>query len=128
MTSVLMPEIDSAAVQQVYEKSGESFPLPRLSDDLIICGRVFINKGDITAAALVKLTAEGILLLDKTQPRTLKARAVTELIEDLKKDVKRLGLSDCHVFVQDEKFKDFLLKNLDFQPCKSGIPLVWYAR
>ena len=99
------------------------FPLPDLSNRLYICRKTVIDKAEVVAIGLVRLTAEGILFTNGSLPLVTRARASAVLIEQLKGDCKSQGLDECHVFVKQENVKRFL-EHLGFSPCKGGDPLV----
>jgi len=101
----------------------ESFPFQDLANKLYISQKTVIDNGEIVAAGLVRLTAEGILMCNMNMPVITRARATRELIESLKKDVQSRGLDECHVFVKDPKVQEFLMK-LGFKICRGGQPLV----
>jgi hypothetical protein len=99
------------------------FPFPDLANPLYISRKTIVHDGKVIGAGLVRLTGEGILILDKEQPLISRARGAMEVIEALKQDVKRKGLDECHVFVRDANVQYFL-KRLGFIECKGGTPLV----
>jgi len=99
------------------------FPFPDLSNPLYISRKTIIENNQIVGAGLVRLTGEGILILDPSQPKTVRARAAAQVIEALKQDVKSRGLDECHVFVRDPNVVKFL-KHVGFVESQGGKPLV----
>jgi hypothetical protein len=100
-----------------------SFPFPDLSNNLYISRRIAISSGQIIGGGLVKITAEGILILDENIDIQTRALASRYIIEALKKDCKMAGLDDCHVFVKKEKVRRFL-ECVGFKDCLGGNPMV----
>lgn len=88
----------------------DSFPLPDLSNRLYISKKLAIEKDRILAAGLVKMTCEGILVIDRDLPLLTKVRVIRTLIDNQSCEVKRAGLEDCHLFVKNDKMKNFLAK------------------
>jgi len=117
---IILNSVDRDMMQQIHDNS---FPLPDLSDRLYICRKTVVDDGKIVAIGLVRLTAEGILITNQTLPHVTRARGSAVMINQLKQDAKSHGLSDCHVFVINDKVQKFL-KHLGFENCKGGSPLV----
>lgn len=87
-----------------------SFPLPDLSNKLYISKKLAIEKDKVLAAGLVKLTCEGVLIIDRDLPLLTKVRVIRTLIDVQASEVKKLGMEDCHLFVKNERMKNFLAK------------------
>lgn len=88
----------------------DSFPLPDLSNKLYINKKLAIEKDRVLAAGLVKLTCEGILVIDRDLPLLTKVRVIRTLIANQADEVKKLGLEDCHLFVKNDRMRAFLIK------------------
>lgn len=99
------------------------FPFPDLQNPLYISKKVAIGNGKVIGAGFVRLTGEGILILDRDQPTITRARAGAEIIEALKDTVKKNGLDECHVFVHDMNVRKYL-QHLGFNNCKGGQAMV----
>lgn len=117
---LILNNIDQEVLESIHDNS---FPIPIVRNPLYISKKTAIDNGQLIGSAMVKLTAEGILILDQNQPLVTRARAAKELIEALKQDIKMQGLNDCHVFVKKEAVRKFL-KHLGFMPCQGGDPMV----
>lgn len=99
------------------------FPFPDLRNPLYISRKTVIDDGKMVGGGLVRLTGEGILILDESLPRTMRARAAEQIVYSLMQDVKNKGLDECHVFVRDPNVQKFL-RHLGFVDCQGGDPLV----
>lgn len=99
------------------------FPFPDTSNPLYIAQKTIIDAGEVVGAGLVRLTGEGILILDPAKSRVSRAWGAAQVIEALKQDVKARGLDECHVFVRDSNVQRFL-EHLGFKECQGGQPLV----
>lgn len=100
-----------------------SFPFPDVQNPLYISKKLLISQGKLVGGGLVRLTAEGILILDQTLPVHLRAIASKAIISALKEDVKTKGLDECHVFVKNPSVQE-LLRRLGFVDCQGGQPMV----
>lgn len=109
------------SVRKIHRE--EKFPFPNLQNPLYFSRKIVISQGKVIGAGFVRLTGEGILILDKKEPLVTRAFAAKTIVEELKLDVKSKGLDECHVFVQDVNVQNFL-KRLGFQECQGGKPLV----
>jgi N-acetylglutamate synthase-like GNAT family acetyltransferase len=117
---IILDYIDEEVIKRIHD---DSFPLPDLSNPLYVSQKTVIDEGDVVAAGLVRLTAEGILITNQSLPAITRARASKELIEALKKDCKGRGLDECHAFVKNSVVAEFLF-HLGFQKCQAGQPLI----
>jgi hypothetical protein len=100
-----------------------SFPFPDVSNPLYISKKLVISQGKLVGGGLVRLTAEGILILDQSLPVGLRAIASKAIITALKEDVKKKGLDECHVFVKDPNVQE-LLRRFGFVNCQGGQPMI----
>lgn len=116
--------IDPDIIMQMHGNTA-AFPLPDVSNKLYISKKTVISKGKPVAIGLVRLTGEGILIVDTQCNHIERAIASAAVIEALRGDVKNQGLEDCHVFVKDKGVQKFL-RHLGFQDCKGGQPMVIY--
>ncbi len=111
-------------IHEIDKINSYGFPTPDISSSLFISKKIAVSQGKVIGFAGIRLTSEGILILDKDQSRVTRAKAILELIESCKRDIKKLNLSDVHVFVEDEKVKNFLQK-CGFNISKGGQALVY---
>lgn len=98
------------------------FPFPDLSNLLYFKQKVAEVNGEIVAAVFVRLTAEGILVVDESAPKTLRTRAAVELINTAKRETYEMGLDEWHAFVQNPTMEN-LLRRIGFTYCV-GKPMV----
>ena len=118
---LILNSIDPEILMQLHQ--GYEFPLPDLTDKLYISKKSVIESGKITAIGLVRLTAEGILITNDLCSQMSRARCSEAVINALRQDVKRQGLTDCHVFVRETNVQKFL-RHLGFSDCKGGQAMV----
>jgi hypothetical protein len=111
-------------IHELEKINSYDFPTPDISNPLFVSKKICVSHGKVVGFAAVKLTSEGILILDKDQPRITRSRAVVELFKSCKQDLAKLNLDDCHVFVKDEKVSHFLEK-IGFKFSKGGQVLVY---
>lgn len=112
----------SEDIDRLRELHDGSFILP----DRVVCGRVGYHRDTICAFLLAKPTVEGILVIDKNLAKPTRTKLIIELIENVKDDLLNLGHNECHAFVKDADFADFLKKYLAFEDVK-GHTLVWHG-
>ena len=99
------------------------FPFPDLTNELYISKKVVINEGNQVGAGVVRLTSEGLVILDPTSSRRQRVSAVSALIDSQIKDVKAQGMDECHVFVRELNVRRFL-KHLGFKDSLGGDPMI----
>lgn len=109
--------------EELEELHDNSFPFPDLSNPLYVSRKIAMSEGKIIGGGLVRLTTEGILILD--QNTTLQQRSIASkaIINALKEEVKSRGLDECHVFVQQSNVRRFL-KSLGFNDSKGGNAMI----
>lgn len=117
---------DERALKEVYDKNQENgFYFPDICSPRVVCGRVAYNEGLIVGGLVVRDICEGILLIDRSLPLTLKTRIVNRLIDESKRCLKHKSIHECHVFIKDPKFSNYLMEHHQFRPTESGECLVW---
>jgi hypothetical protein len=79
------------------------------------------EQDSIVGVGTVRLTSEAILMLDRSRPTVLKARAIKLLIPYMKKEVQALGMDETHAFVDEEhsRLRRLLQKVFGFVECQS---------
>lgn len=117
---LITSNVDEESIQSIHDSS---FPLPQISNPAYVIKKLCIDNGELIGVGLVKIMAEGVLILDSEQPTITRAKAAQAIIEHLKEDAKLAGLSECHIFVKDPKVQEFL-RHLGFQDCQGGKPMV----
>lgn len=88
------------------------FSLPDLSNT-IIHGVVETDKG-ITGFGMVKLMAEGLLILDQSVSDKVKMATLKELMIAQRVGVSKTNLTQIHAFVQDPRFANILKKHYGY--------------
>src|SRR5271157_1872007 len=114
-TSVMLitnvTDLDKVELERIHDGS---FPFPDLTDT--IAKECVIDNGILVGMGIVRLTTEGILIIDRTLTTPTKVRAIRRLIEDLSLRAKILGVKDCHVFIKEDKMHKFLTE-IGFRDC-----------
>lgn len=100
-----------------------SFPFPDLSNPLYVSKKIAMSDGKIIGGGIVRITTEGILILNQDASLQQRSIASKAIINSLKEDIKSRGLDECHVFVQQANVRLFL-KSLGFINCKGGDAMV----
>lgn len=99
------------------------FPLPEPRE--CPTQRAIIVDGKFVGAAFLKLTTEVSLITDPDLNSHTKAKIVYELYEMFFCELKRLGISDTHVFIDnDENHVNALKKHFGFVDA-TGKALYW---
>jgi hypothetical protein len=106
-----------------------SFPLPNLNDETYLVKKAIDVSGNLRGAAIVRITSEVSLILDKTLTRLERARVIDEVFYELKNHLTSLGLKDTHLFIipENEDFAAFMQKHFDFVKA-TGIPLYYEVK
>jgi len=105
------------------EMNKQDFIVP-INDPLLISKKVIIENNQIIGSGMVKITTEGILILDESIPVDIRVNALKLLIKECQLDLEKKNIHECHVFVKNERFQRVLAK-LGFQFCKGGTPMIF---
>jgi hypothetical protein len=97
-----------------------NFPFP---EGEFLTKQAVLDNGGLVALGLVRLTTEGILVINQSLPLTTRIRAIKELINNLEDTVKRVGINSCHVFVKNPDMRKLLL-HLGFKDCEGEQAMV----
>lgn len=122
MNDIGLKDVSPEELAELHAK-GANFPLPDLNN-LLYCQRLAVQdlNGKIIAIALVRLTSEAMIVVDPESPRTERARAISLLNGCLQMRLLRMGMDECHVFVDNPQIEG-VLRRLGFISC-SGKPMV----
>lgn len=102
----------------IIEGFKRDFEFPNLHSPLYILKETAINDDcKVVGAAFVKITSEGILILNQECSEYERAKAGLELIRSLKEEAIKKGLEDCHIWVGDPRTRNFARK-LGFKDCR----------
>ncbi len=115
---------DLSELKKIHEKD-KLFPFHDLSSPLYCIKKAIISDEKLIGAALVRLTSETSLILDKDVSKITRAKELRNVFNFMHDYLKGFGLNDTHVFVSpanDEKYAKFLIDNFGFQRA-TGIPL-----
>ena len=103
-------ERDLEALKRLHAAQGIDYDFPDLADEMFVSKLVLEGaSGEIEQAALLRLTSEAYLLMDK-QAGTAVGRwqKLQILHEVVRRDAVRLGLFDVHAFVPRELPEGFI--------------------
>lgn len=98
------------------------FPLPDLLNHLYCCNKVVEDDaGNTIGIGIVRLTSESILIIDKKCTKLLRVRVVKMMIDQMKSEVKSLGMDETHCWISnaDSLLRQMLIKTFGFLACKS---------
>lgn len=119
----LEPE-DLPKLKAIHEKDN-LYPFHDLSSPLYCIKKAIISDEKLIGAALVRLTSEVSLVMNKDVPKLTRAKELYSVFHYLHDYLKGFGLNDTHVFVSpenDERYAKFLIDNFGFVKA-TGIPL-----
>ncbi len=99
---------DLSELEQIHAAQGLPYRFPNLKSSLFLSKIVLERDSKIVAAALLRLTAEAYLLLDKNYGTPAdRWRAMLLLHETTRGDAVRRGLDDAHCWVPPEVARSF---------------------
>ena len=104
------------------ERVTDGFPVP--SPHNIIVGRAVEHDGRLIGYGVVKHHGEAIFAADTSQPRIVRAKALQALMEVAISGATKARCEQLHVFMDDRKLADSLIKHYGFVETKSQIVLV----
>ena len=115
--------LEKSDIQELWNIHSGNFAFPDLSNPLYALQRVVRDEnGKVVLGAFVKLTSEGIFIIDKDASPITLVKAM-KLANDNITDAWTIGLEDCHVFaVNDDHFIN-LLRELGWTDC-TGHPMI----
>lgn len=112
----MVRDLQLSDIVRLEQMHNSDFPLPNLNDRRYFSQKVV---GDLDAVGILKLTTEAIIIMNQGVSRLTRARALSELILELKKELLRFNLDDTHVFLLDpesNKTERILIKHFNFLP------------
>lgn len=115
---------DIEKLKEIHSKDN-LFPFHDLSSPLYCIKKAIISDERLIGAALVRLTSETSLIIDKDVSKLTRAKELRNVFNFMHEFLAKFGLNDTHVFVSpenDEKYAEFLMKNFGFVKA-TGIPL-----
>lgn len=123
----MIKELTLEAIPRLRKIANGDFPFPDLLSGLYCSQKGIYSEGKFIGCALLKLTSEAMLILDRSESDLVLAKAIGEAFVEVPKEMDKFGLDQVHVFVlpeTNEKYAQFLMKNFKFEKA-SGIPLVY---
>lgn len=103
----------------------QDFPMPNYSSPANVLKRTLVLDDKIVGSAIVHLTAEIGLIIDKSLPPITRAKLIRDVFIDLVAEMEKTDLEDYHIFVvpdTDDSYAKFLIDNFGFEKDK-GIGL-----
>lgn len=110
-----LPLIDSFWKKHHREKFG----VPSMAN--VIEGKVLEQDGVVIGFGMVKLFAEGIIILDKDAHLTSRAKGIIVGIEHALDVVKQAGLEQFHIFTDDPHYIEVLQKHWGFRTAPESV-------
>lgn len=109
---------DSKRLHEIWERNySKEFPLPDLSHSVI--DAVVVDENDkVLGFGIVKLFAEAVMTLDKSQPTRVKIETLRLLFQEAIRGVVGADLHHIHAFVQDPEFSRLMKKHFGFETAK----------
>lgn len=107
----------------IHKRNAEDFPFPDLSRPSYLIQKSVDKNGRLIGAAVIHVTSEVVLILDRSLPKSTRTKACLALEDSLRRTLEICGISECHAFVHDPNIESFL-KKIGFEESKSGKALV----
>ena len=109
-----LTEPDKALIDAIYQKhhSG-AYGVPSLRN--VLDQAVIEDEGGVAGYGMVKLFAEGIIVVNKDRSPVTQARVVKVGIDRAIRSVRRNGIEQFHVFTGDPNYISILQKHWNFQ-------------
>lgn len=111
-------------LKRIHEKDN-LYPFHDINSPLYCIRKAIISDERLIGAALVRLTSEVSLVIDKDVSRVTRAKEIHAVFQNLHDYLRGFGLNDTHVFVEGPDklpYSQFLKKNFGFVDA-TGIPL-----
>lgn len=115
---------DEAKVRSIHERCSD-FPMPQLDHPLYIAKGIIERDGKVIGLGMIRLTSEAIVILDLDEPRSVRAKAIEEILRTGIYQCQSHGIDEVHTFLTGEithSFADVLKRKYGFVDCE-GIPL-----
>lgn len=105
---------DLEKIDQIWREHHQGrYGLPTLNN--VVDAQIIMSGNDVVGAGVVKLFAEGVLVLDKNFPLATRAKGVITAIEHGIDVVRREGLEQFHLFSDDPHYCEVLQKHWGFR-------------
>lgn len=107
-------EQDFPVIDGIWRRHhSKDFGIPSSANAIDI--KVLTSEDKVVGLGMVKLFAEGIIVLDKDMPKPTLAKAISVGIDHSLDVVKRAGLEQFHVFTDDPHYIEVLKKHWGFR-------------
>lgn len=123
---IILRGIESGDIDSL-KKIKIGFEFPDLSSYLYACKRVALVDDKIIGAGFIRLTCEGILIIDESFPLVTRVKVIKALIDNVFAEAESIGLSECHVFLSNGKIRN-LLSKLGFIDCNHSMVKGFYGQ
>ena len=98
---------DLESISALHLSSGQDFALPDLSSPLVIVRKAVVADGKIQAVGLVRITSEGILILDPALSPRERIAAMYALERPVLSEAYGSGLTEITASIHNETAKHF---------------------
>lgn len=107
-------EQDVLVIDDIWKRHhSKDFGVPSMAN--VIDSKTLISDGRVVGLGVVKLFAEGVIVLDKDVPIPTRAKGIIVGIDHALDVVKRAGLEQFHVFTDDPHYIEVLQKHWGFR-------------
>jgi hypothetical protein len=106
------------------------YQIPNINNKLYFLQKSIVHDGETIGAAFAHLTSEITLILDESQSKLTRAKAVKTVFSSFLSDITGQGLEDTHVFVSPSdnvEYAEFLKRHFSFTEAR-GLPLYFQKR
>lgn len=91
------------------------FPCPEFTDSSFIVRTSVQDRNDkVVAGGFLKLVPEAIVILEPSLPVKDRVKIVTAMFDVARSAAEHIGFNTLHAFVEDNSFKNFLIKKFGF--------------
>lgn len=112
---------DILKLREIHAKH-HNYPFPDLNNPLYALQHVVTEGNKIIGAGIIRLTSEGLFILDKDMSPFVRAKAIKLLNENIKL-LWNFGLEECHIFTENDDSFVNIMRTLGFEDC-TGYPMV----
>lgn len=115
---MLILNYNEEILNELHRIHDGTFPFPNFSDPTFIQKKILVDKGRIIGCGLVKITTEGVVILDQDSPIKSRVLGLQELQRNIVCELLKRGIHDIHAFIDDSKVIEFA-KRLGWETCNS---------
>lgn len=113
---MVVRELSIGDLVQLEDKA--QFPLENMINKPLVVQRTFEDEFGLIGSIIVNKTVELVAIFNDNRSKRDLYNAMIQIPDLLHRELTPQGYRDIHVFVQDEKFADILLKHFNFENVK----------